>query len=213
MKNKVFSATRLDEDELSQPSNGFFYMYNDTDVINDVDAYIDGPIEHHSKYRHLLQYMRKMKEHDSLTLWVSSPGGYMDTAMQIIEGMNNTKGQVLVNVVGAASSAAGMIALAAPQLIVSDQAYMLCHAASYGIEGKQGDVESMVLFNQHLLKNTIRSIYRGFLTEQEIEEMLMGRDFWFDSAQMQERLEKRQVMIQAEIDGLLDEQDAGIRKK
>lgn len=203
MKNKHIKPYVLgpdDNDNDEDVSGKYVYMYNDTEIMNDVDAYIDGPIEHVSKYRHLLQYMRKMKDYDKLTIWLSTPGGYAETALQFIETMNNSSGQILVNVVGAASSAGSIIALSAPMLTVSDQAYMMCHAGSYGYSGKQGEVHSMVEFSNRQLTNALTKAYTDFLTPDELRDLLIGKEFWFDSEEINKRLESRQKIWQERMD-------------
>ena len=195
-----------DDDEVS--TGKYLYMYNDTDIRNDVDAYIDGPIESVDKYRHLLQYMRKMEDYDKLTIWLSTSGGYAETALQLIETMNSAKGNIVVNVVGAASSAGSIIALSAPQLIISESAYMLCHAGSYGYSGKQAEVHSMVEFSNRQLIEALTKAYTDFLTPDELRDLLIGKDFWFDSKEIIKRLDARQIIWQAKYDKTQAEMNA-----
>jgi ATP-dependent protease ClpP protease subunit len=174
-------------------------MYNKPYTANDVDVYLDEPIRELSYYRNLLHYMRQMEEHDELRLWISSPGGYLSSTLEIVDAMNNSEGKVMCIVTGEAHSGASIIALSAPHLIVGDNATMMCHTASYGIDfSKQGNIESMVEHSKKQIDKIVRKAYKHFLSESEIELMLTGKDYWFDSDEIKERLEKRQAILVAE---------------
>jgi ATP-dependent protease ClpP protease subunit len=182
-------------------------MFNKPIVVNSVDVYIDEPIRELSYYRNLLHYMRQMDEHDELRIWIDSDGGYLDSAMAISDAMNNAEGNVTVIVTGHAYSAAGAIALQAPSLMVGDNASFMCHTASYGTNyGKQGDIEGLVHYNKRTVEKLCRETYKYFLTDAEIELMLLGKDYWFDADETKERLEKRQALIKAKAEDALGKQ-------
>jgi ATP-dependent protease ClpP protease subunit len=182
-------------------------MFNKPIVVNSVDVYIDEPIRELSYYRSLLHYMRQMDEHDELRIWIDSDGGYLDSAMAISDAMNNAEGNVTVIVTGHAYSAAGAIALQAPSLMVGDNASFMCHTASYGTNyGKQGDIEGLVHYNKRTVEKLCRETYKYFLTDAEIELMLLGKDYWFDADETKERLEKRQALIKAKAEDALGKQ-------
>jgi ATP-dependent protease ClpP protease subunit len=151
--------------------------------------------------------MRQMDEHDELRIWIDSDGGYLDSAMAISDAMNNAEGNVTVIVTGHAYSAASAIALQAPSLMVGDNASFMCHTASYGTNyGKQGDIEGLVHYNKRTVEKLCRETYKYFLTDAEIELMLLGKDYWFDADETKERLEKRQALIKAKAEDALGKQ-------
>lgn len=198
---------KLQNNQQQEDSNTFvegIRMFNKPLVINSVDVYIDEPIRELSYYRSLLHYMRQMEEHDELRIWIDSDGGYLDSAMAISDAMNNAEGSVTVIVTGHAYSAAGAIALQAPSLMVGDNASFMCHTASYGTNyGKQSDIEGLVHYNKRTVEKLCRETYKYFLTDAEIELMLLGKDYWFDADETKERLEKRQELIKAEAEGIV----------
>ncbi len=166
-------------------------MYNKPKVINEVDAYIDGPILEPSNYRNLLHYLRMMEEGDSLRLWLDSPGGQLDTTLAIIDGIEKTEGDVKVIVTGRAYSAGSIIALAAPQLIIGDHASFMLHNGSYGTGGKANDIASMVIFTTKQFEALFKKVYKDFLTEEEITNLVQGKDYWLDNEEVLRRLEIR----------------------
>ena len=171
---------------------GGIQLFNKPVVINSVDVYLDGPIGEVAYYRELLNYMRSMEEGDELRIWIDTEGGLVDTAMAIIDAMENTDGDVVCIVNGKAFSAGSLIALRAPNLLIGNNATFMIHSGSFGTgRGKQGDVVEFVKFNKKYMENIMRDSYKFFLTDAEIDEMLMGKDFWFDTQETKERLENR----------------------
>ena len=166
-------------------------MYNETEVLNDVDAYIDEPILAPGHYRNLFQYMRRMKEYDKLKIWLHSPGGYAETTMEFIEAMQQAKGEITVVVSGFCASAATMIALAAPQLQIQQNASMMFHAGSFGAAGKMDEVYSRVVFSHEQMKKMLWYCYEGFFTQEEFDALIAGKDYYMTSEEINRRLELR----------------------
>ena len=181
-------------------------MFNKPVVVNCVDVYLDEPICELKYYRNLLHYMQQMEEHDELTIWVDSEGGYLDSAMAIVDAMLNSEGNIRVIVTGRAYSAASIIALKAPSLMIGNNASFMCHTASYGTNySKQGDIECLVDYNKRTVEKLCRETYKNFLTNDEIELMLLGKDYRFDAEETRERLEKRAELQKAADDAAKEE--------
>lgn len=196
MINKVFTNRSIksgddDDNEYTDFSNQGVRMYNDVKPMNNVDAYLDEEIRGLGHYRNFLQYMRQMEEYDNLKVWLSSPGGYFNSAMEIIQTMQESKGNILVIATGENASAATMIALAAPQLIIKDNTTFMFHAASYGAGGKMDNVASKVMFSDKYLKDKLWLCYEGFLTQEEFDQMISGKDMYMASDEISARLDKR----------------------
>jgi ATP-dependent protease ClpP protease subunit len=166
-------------------------MYNDVEVMNDVDAYIDEGIKPVPHYRNLLHYMNKMKDYDKLRIRINSYGGNVDAAIEICKCMQKAEGQVQVIVSGNCCSAASVIALGAPELIIEDSAYMMIHAATFGIVGKHNENISRMAFYDTQLKELFYRTYEGFMTQDEMDKCLEGKDYWFDNKEVIRRLEMR----------------------
>jgi len=197
--NSKLKGKSSDTDEGEEDfSNSGLKLFNNRLIVNRVETYINENIGPVSMYTNLLHYGNSMEQHDQLTIYMDSNGGYLDSALAIIDMMERTEGQVVVHITGDAGSAAGIIALAAPNLIVGNRARMFCHAASYGMAGKQGDVENMVNFNSKELKTLVKEVYHGFMQEEEIELMLLGRDYWMNKDEIVQRLENRAKLQQEE---------------
>lgn len=196
------------EDEVTPFQAGaqeYLPFFQDTQVLRCIRVYLDEEIKAPKYYRTLLQAAESLSEGDVLHISVNSYGGHLDGALAIIQAMKNTEAHVQVAIDGAAASAAGLIALASPNLLISEYATMMIHAASFGSFGKQGDVLSHAGFVDKRIKAIMQDIYRDFLSEAELKDVLMGREIWLDADEIVERLqarkekqEKRQREIQRE---------------
>ena len=98
---------------------------------------------------------------------------------------------LIVCIDGVAASAASLIALAAPSVAVSPYASMMIHAATFGAFGKQSDVISHASFVDKQVKGLMHDIYKDFLTEEEFQEVIVGREIWFDAEEIIARLKRR----------------------
>lgn len=166
-------------------------FFQDTQVLRCIRVYLDEEIKSPKYYRTLLQAAESLSEGDVLHISVNSYGGHLDGALAIIQAMKNTEAHVQVAIDGAAASAAGLIALASPNLLISEYATMMIHAASFGSFGKQGDVLSHAGFVDRRIKAIMQDVYRDFLSEDELKDVLMGREIWLDADEIVERLQAR----------------------
>jgi hypothetical protein len=113
-----------------------------------------------------------------------------------------------------------MLALHCDETEVSDNATMLCHNISYGTGGKGADVLSHVKHVSKTSDKLLRSTYKHFLTTQEIDDMISGKEIYLDADEIQERLDTREDLRQEEfsesMDSLLQQgytlQDMGVDK-
>lgn len=185
-----------DEDYYRPMHSGLFYRRSSNAKFTYyIDSYIGAP----SQYRPLLQCMENMQEGDKLDIFIQSGGGRLDATMAIINGMHSTEGDVTVISNGMTASAAGIILLSAPELVISPVSQFMAHNCTFGSSGKTGEIESDVNFRKKYLDKLLDESYYGFLTLEEISEMKKGVDYYFDSDEILERLERRSKIHQADI--------------
>lgn len=182
----------IEDDEGSYPDSGI-QMYSKQQIIQSVDVYLDQNIGPLAYYRNLIYYMHNMQEQDELRIWIDNYGGSLDTALAIIDAMRGAQGKITCIVSGNAASAASLIALSADNLVVGDHSRFMCHAATYSTgASKQGDIETLVQYSAKMLRNFTQKAYEGFMTQAELEQMWMGKDFWMDSDEVVLRLKDRE---------------------
>ena len=189
---QVVSNLSDEEDEILVPAQQqYLPHYVSTSQSSCVKLFLDEPIKEVKYYRNILNAIESLDQDDAVLIKVDSPGGYLGSAMQIINAIQNTDAQVHVQIDGMAASAASLIALAAPSVSVAPYASMMIHPATFGSGGIQSNVVTHSAFVDKQVKQIMKDIYSDFLTDKEFSEVMLGAELWFDSDQIIERLEKR----------------------
>lgn len=188
-------------------------IYNKPRVVNDVDMYLHGNVEHISHYENMFNCLRSLEEGDTARIWISNSGGLLDSALEIIQSIQDCRGEVVTIVTGECHSAASLIALSSPSLHIGDFATMMIHNASYGAVGKATDVYHQVQHSHTVLRKLMHKFYAGFLSEQEIEDVIAGKELWFDADEIRQRLEQRLVYQEKLIEELQNPPKARSKKK
>jgi len=155
------------------------------------NVYLNGDIGYPHEYTELLDLFRSVPERSLIRFYINSGGGQVNTAMTIINAMNECRGDIVTILDGEAHSAAGYIFLAGHEFVVNPNASMLCHTYSGGSFGKGPDVRKQVDFNYSLVNDYMVTVYSGFLTEAELKSMESGEDFWFKAEDIVERLNNK----------------------
>jgi ATP-dependent protease ClpP protease subunit len=197
--NKMDDEDEDDNPMFANPANLHLPYFQSTQTVRCIKAYLDENIREAKYYRNLIQVIESLGEGDVLHLSINTYGGHLDGAIALINAMQNTDATVHCTIDGVAASAGSLIALASPSVSVSPYASMMIHAASFGSFGKQSDVISHASFIDKKVKTLMRNIYKDFLTEQELNEVIVGKELWFDADEIVERLEKREKLVLARV--------------
>lgn len=199
-KSKFKNYTRVarnddDEDEDTEvnirTNTQYLPYFESTKVNRCIKVPLDENIREAKYYRTVLQGIESLGEGDVVLLNINSYGGHLDGAIAIINAIENTDAEVHASIEGVAASAASLIALAAPSISVSPYATMMVHSATFGAFGKQSDVISHASFVDKQVRNLMGSVYKDFLSDKELEEVIMGKELWFDAEEIVRRLEIR----------------------
>jgi len=153
------------------------------------DIYISGSIGEPELYIEELQTLREAQESDDVTLYINSVGGYVSTAIQIVNGIRNCKAKVTAVIEGECHSAATYIFLACDEWVVNSGVLMLIHNYSGGAYGKGVDLIDSVKANDKWVKNIMATIYEGFLSPGELELVNSNKDIWLESEEILTRLD------------------------
>jgi ATP-dependent protease ClpP protease subunit len=154
-------------------------------------VFIDDDITDPRNYRDVIHCLATCSENDSVNLLVNSSGGRTDSIWQIIEAMKGCRGDVSVTVIGAAYSAASMLACMAPECYIAESAEFMLHTAHYGSIGTVPNVKGQTDFATRQINKLLDTCYKGFLTDKELEELKNGKEFWFDAEEAGKRMSKR----------------------
>lgn len=150
--------------------------------------YILGAIEGPERYLDLIQTLKTIDEHDTVFIYLNSVGGNLWTTIQIINAIQNCNGTVITCLEGEACSAATIIFLSGHKHIINESGAFMVHKYSHGVEGKGSDVAAQVKFTENYFDELAYKVYSDLMTREEIAQLLEGKDFWFSSKEVQERL-------------------------
>lgn len=197
-----------------------------------VDFYM--PLEIGQDSKEFIDFFRAiddLRPNDDVNIHINCYGGECSTAFQIIDHLQSSQANINVSVEGNCCSAATLIALSGDSWDIMPHSYFMCHAYSALRFGKKQEIDASHEFDKKWLDKSIREIYKGFLTDDEIDRLMLGQDFYFDADEIVERLgnykkdefekqkvvdeiiEKHQKSINDEIKKRLDEFDKKHQEK
>lgn len=187
-----------DETELGDDSEGTLGYFVSSHQIQHFTVPIDGSFREPAYYRGVIQMLMQASEQDTVAFLINSPGGALSGLLSLLEAINMTEAKTVALIVGNASSAASMFALHCNEVYVGDNATFLCHNITYGTAGKGADVLAHVQHTSSSANKLLRKTYKYFLTEQEINAMIDGKEIYLESDEIVQRLEQRQLHWEAD---------------
>lgn len=127
---------------------------------------------------------------DEVNLHINCYGGECSTAFQIIDNLQASQASINIIVEGDCCSAATMIMLAGDNWDIMPHAYAMLHAYSSIEYGKRQELKASEKFREKWLDASIREIYKGFLTDEELDLMMQGQDYYFTASEIIDRLNR-----------------------
>ena len=178
---------------------------------NKFEFNLDEDIKEPSYYRSLIEVLNNATEQDLVVLNINSGGGQLDSAISIIDALRNTRANTLAWISGSAYSAAGIVALSCQNLEVGEFATLMCHNSQYGLGGYTTDIKDRAVFEHKMISKIMHSVYKHFLSVDEVEAVLSNKTIWMDADEIVERFTKMQEKLQdefeAELEALQKEQE------
>jgi ATP-dependent protease ClpP protease subunit len=157
-----------------------------------------GNIGEADEYVEEFEAIRSAGADDIVVLHINSFGGDLFTAIQFMRVIAETKATVVASCEGACMSAATMIFLSAGQYEISEHVSFMFHNYSKMSAGKGGELFANITFERKWSESIMRKVYKHFLTEEEITQLLDDKDIWMDGPEVVTRLTKRSEKFKAE---------------
>lgn len=142
------------------------------------DAYILDGIDEPAIYNELCHLLRVAERGDTFTLHLNTPGGLIDSAFMIVDAIKASKAKVTAYLTGTVASAGTLITMACDAVVVADHTSFMIHNYSGGLGGKGHEMKARQEFVDRSLNNAFVAFYTGFLTEQEMKDVIDGKDMW-----------------------------------
>jgi len=191
MNTKQHPRSDEDDEEFFPKDVNQLQFYTKVNRVYRHDVFIDQPFVDSSYYRTVIAMLNDASPDDLVVFHLNSPGGLLSGLQSLVEALKSTEANTVAYIVGQCASAASIFTMYCDSVVVSDLASIMIHNVSYGTSGKNSDI---IAHTQHIAKTSeklIRETYCGFLTDKEIEEVLNGREVYFDAEEARERFERR----------------------
>jgi ATP-dependent protease ClpP protease subunit len=157
-----------------------------------------GAIEEPQQFASAIEAFERAQPDDKVLVHLQSPGGSVDATDAFLHAMHNCQAPVHIVATGGCHSAATIILMNAQSFTLSDNFYALIHNGSTGTWGKMSDYKAETAFTSHYMEELMKKTYEGFLTDDEIQRLIEGKDFWFGPKEFCERHERRNEWFAAQ---------------
>ena len=161
-----------------------------------LDFYLNSTIGNPEDYAEWNQILRSSGEQDVVYLHINCYGGQALTAVQLMRAISESRATVVASVEGACMSAATFLFLMADVCEISDHSIFMFHNFSGGTIGKGNEMMAQVHHNDKWARQLMGSIYKDFFTDEEIESILEGKDYWLSPDEVTDRLGKRNETLE-----------------
>jgi len=164
------------------------------------DIYISNQITKPCEYIELLHILKVATADDEIHIYINSGGGYCSSTTQITNAMKNCLAHIVCHAEGIVASCATWIFLAGDSFVIEEDIEFMCHYYSGGTYGKGNELEIGAKFSKKYWHNKFKKIYKGFLTDEESQQLIDGKDFYFNQKQLAKRLKGKYKGLDVKLD-------------
>ena len=158
----------------------------------------DSTIEEPDNYSYFCDVLLSATEDDIVEIYFSTQGGNGDSMITLMNLLRTCRAETHGFLMSSAHSAGSYLLLSCDNIHVGKHVSMLCHQVSYGMAGSHHEVKSYVDHIDKEERRLVQETYKYFLSEDEIESLLNGKQIWLTEAEIIQRLEKRSELFQSE---------------
>lgn len=181
--------------------------FEQTYQIHEIHFYISDAIKAPHEYIDMIHRIQTASEHDSVIIHLNSPGGQLDTGVQLINAIRNSQATVTTCIESEAHSMAALLFLAGDELVVNDNCMMMFHNFSGGTVGKGNEAFASIDAHLKWYGKLTKELSEHFLTEEEVERVMRGEDLWMQTEEIRERAEAMAEARMAEYEAMKAEME------
>lgn len=131
-------------------------------------------------------------------------GGSADSIIMLLNALAETSAHTVTILEGHNASAASMPMMVTDETRVGMYSSVMFHNIAGGIFGQMTNTAEAAKFYESHYNKFFADLYDMFLTADELAMIRQGRELYMGAEEIQERLEKRKEMLQAEEEGCDD---------
>lgn len=199
-----------------QPSNKPMSSYP---IAFKHELHLKGPVTDQEDYVDWIQAIRNAGPNDMIEFHINSPGGNVYTAIEILNAFENTEAHVHVVCSGIIASAGTILMTVGDSFEIHPSSTFMFHNYSGGTIGKGNEMAIKMEYEREWSRKFMSDIYTNILTDDEIDQLLDGRDFWLSAPDVGERLtnmvDKKAEAVQAAMEEIMKamEEEAKPKRK
>lgn len=177
-------------------------------ITNEYHLRLARPITEIDDFEEEFQLFAGAGERDLIHIDIVTPGGSLDTGHMLRRAIANCAAHTIAYIGPICASAGTAIALACEEWEVDDMSSFMIHTVSYGYVGMAPHVKANVDHSDKMIERFVRNTYTGFLTEEEIQRVLDGKELYFEGDELVQRLSSyadyrrkmREALLEEEVD-------------
>lgn len=189
-----------DDDEMPQRQVAMvrrprpFMIYEQAYTAHEYHVYLNTGIRSPSEYTDLFHLLATATQMDVIYIHLNTPGGNLDTGIQLINAITNCEANVVTCLESSAHSLGSLIFLSGKEMIVNDHSVMMIHNFRAGMGGPGHEIAAQFEATMKWFNTLARKIYVPFISETEFTDMLAGKDLWLQAEDIRNRLAKVEEM-------------------
>lgn len=156
-------------------------------------VHLDQVFEEKGDYRGVLNLLSEVTENDGITFILNNHGGSMDIILPLINMLELTSAHTVALCTGSQSSAATIFAMYCDELVALDFSEMMLHEIQTGHIGTMSNVVRDVESTKRRNERLIGEAYGGFLSQEEIDDLLRGVEIYLSDEEIRARAPLRKA--------------------
>ena len=167
-----------------------YQQYDHVYTAQHTHFYLSQNIGEPSQYTDMIHRINTASGSDTIIIHLNTPGGQLDTGVQIINAMQNSQAKIVTVLESMAYSLGTLIFLAGDEMVVNDHCMIMFHNFKGGVIGKGNELTSQLEATVKWFSMLAKKIYIPFMSEEEFTRITKGEDLWMHSAEIRKRLDR-----------------------
>lgn len=159
-----------------------------TDTSQHYRLFLDDIIHEGAQLHDILNNLHDAGDNDTLEVRINSGGGYIRYGQQLINVISGKfYGRCITVIEAEASSMASLVFMAGDRRIVYEHSTFMVHDVSMFLGGKSSESKKQLEVIVYTFKRQFERLFKKCLTQEEIDDVFRGVDFWFTAEEMCKR--------------------------
>lgn len=152
-----------------------------------IDVFIANEITEPFEYNKLKYMLLTASEDVTFYFHINTPGGMNDGTYHITSAMSQTKAKIVEHLSGSVASNGTVLTMYCDEIEVDPNTLFMIHEERGGYAGTFSETKAYNEFKKLETPSQFKRDYKNFLTEEEIDKVLDGKDMWMNADEVTRR--------------------------